>query len=109
MASGGGHTCALLKDGYVKCWGRNTFGALGLGDVEHRGDDPLEMGDALPQAEVPVVKASSGILALSYDDLSIGDAKPCIRCSACVTACPAGLLPLEMASRIRAMRLKRPA
>lgn len=63
------------------------------------------MGDALPQAEVPVVKACSGILALTHADLATPDLKPCIRCSACVTACPAGLLPLEMASRIRANQL----
>lgn len=63
------------------------------------------MGDALPLAEVPVVKACNGILALSHDDIKIPEVKPCIRCSSCVTACPVGLLPLEMASRIRANQL----
>lgn len=63
------------------------------------------MGDALPIAEVPVVKATSAILALSPEDLDPPEIKPCIRCSSCVTACPAGLLPLEMASRIRANKL----
>ncbi|MGJ0483617.1 MAG: electron transport complex subunit RsxC [Methylomicrobium sp.] len=63
------------------------------------------MGDALPLAEVPVVKACNGILALSHDQIDQPEVKPCIRCSSCVTACPAGLLPLEMASRIRAHQL----
>ena len=63
------------------------------------------MGDALPIAEVPVVKATSAILALSHEDIEPPDVKPCIRCSSCITACPAGLLPLEMASRIRANKL----
>jgi electron transport complex protein RnfC len=63
------------------------------------------MGDALPMAEVPVVKATSAILALSQEDIEAPEVKPCIRCSSCVTACPAGLLPLEMASRIRANKL----
>lgn len=63
------------------------------------------MGDALPLAEVPVVKASSGILALSQDDIEQPDPQPCIRCSGCVSACPVGLLPLEMASRIKANQL----
>ncbi len=63
------------------------------------------MGDALPLTEVPVVKATSAILALSQEDIELPEVKPCIRCSSCVTACPAGLLPLEMASRIRANKL----
>lgn len=63
------------------------------------------MGDALPLAEVPVVKACNGILALSPEQIEQPEVKPCIRCSSCVTACPAGLLPLEMASRIRANQL----
>jgi electron transport complex protein RnfC len=63
------------------------------------------MGDALPLAEVPVVKACNGMLALSPEEIDRPDVKPCIRCSSCVSACPAGLLPLEMASRIRANQL----
>ncbi len=63
------------------------------------------MGDALPHGEVPVVKACSGILALSEQDIEIAEVQPCIRCSTCVTACPVGLLPLEMANRIRANQL----
>ncbi|MGR8950987.1 MAG: electron transport complex subunit RsxC [Gammaproteobacteria bacterium] len=63
------------------------------------------MGDALPRADVPIVKACNGILALSHEQVTAAEIKPCIRCSGCVTACPAGLLPLEMASRIRANQL----
>ncbi len=63
------------------------------------------MGEVLPHADVPVVKACSGILALSHADIFEPEVKPCIRCSSCVTACPVGLLPLEMASRIKANKL----
>jgi cysteine-rich repeat protein len=42
------HTCAVLDDDSLKCWGGNYFGGLGLEDNEHRGDEPGEMGDALP-------------------------------------------------------------
>ncbi|WP_347987536.1 electron transport complex subunit RsxC [Methylomonas sp. AM2-LC] len=63
------------------------------------------MGDALPHAEVPVVKACNGILALSSQEIEEPSTKACIRCSSCVTVCPVGLLPLEMVSRIRVNQL----
>ncbi|MGZ5051820.1 MAG: electron transport complex subunit RsxC [Methylobacter sp.] len=64
------------------------------------------MGDALPLAEVPIVKACNGILALTAEEIEVPEVKPCIRCSNCVSACPVGLLPLEMASRIKANQLE---
>lgn len=42
------HTCALLDDYTVKCWGQGLYGRLGVGDTVTRGDAPNEMGDALP-------------------------------------------------------------
>ncbi|MGB0210474.1 MAG: hypothetical protein ACPGCX_10350, partial [Ilumatobacteraceae bacterium] len=38
MAAGGEHTCAVLDDGSLHCWGLNDFGQLGLGDIADRGD-----------------------------------------------------------------------
>lgn len=52
LAGGSSYTCAILEDGSVKCWGINGSGRLGLGDTERRGDEPGEMGDALPTADL---------------------------------------------------------
>lgn len=42
------HTCAILNDGSIKCWGENYKGQLGQGDTALRGHRSADMGDALP-------------------------------------------------------------
>ncbi|MCB9749641.1 MAG: DUF4215 domain-containing protein [Myxococcales bacterium] len=37
VAAGRFHTCALLQDGRLRCWGNNLFGQLGYGDIAWRG------------------------------------------------------------------------
>lgn len=34
IEAGAGHTCALLGDGDIKCWGKGSLGQLGYGGVE---------------------------------------------------------------------------
>ena len=36
LSAGGSHTCAVLADGSLWCWGRNNWGQLGLGDTTNR-------------------------------------------------------------------------
>ncbi len=52
LALGDAHSCALLVGGQVKCWGDNSRGQLGLGDLDSRGDEPGEMGEALPLVDL---------------------------------------------------------
>ncbi len=63
------------------------------------------MGDSLPHTGLPTVKATSGILALTQSELKNTDEQPCIRCASCVSVCPAGLRPLDMANNIRINQL----
>lgn len=53
VGAGVDHTCAIITiptsaDPVVKCWGRNDYGQLGIGDALQRGTSPSQMGDALP-------------------------------------------------------------
>ena len=60
------------------------------------------MGMQLPSLAVPVIKGTSGILALSAAEVAERIPGPCIRCGSCLKACPIGLLPLEMNAHIGA-------
>ena len=69
---GANHTCALLEDGGIKCWGDNKFGQLGYGHT-----DPV----AIP-ADVGPIELGAPALALytgSYHNCAIlaGDTLRC--------------------------------
>ncbi|GHP08360.1 hypothetical protein PPROV_000709900 [Pycnococcus provasolii] len=52
ISAGSVHTCAILDDYKLKCWGWNEYGRLGYGDTTTRGDLPNSMGDNLPYVDV---------------------------------------------------------
>ncbi len=58
IAAGSDHTCAILDNASIKCWGSNVYGQLGLGHTNNRGDNSSEMGDSLPAVDL-----GSGITA----------------------------------------------
>jgi alpha-tubulin suppressor-like RCC1 family protein len=47
LSCGARHCCARMVQNTMKCWGDNSEGQLGLGDVVARGKDPGTMGDNL--------------------------------------------------------------
>lgn len=63
IASGNNHSCALFDSGNVKCWGWNEQGQLGYGDTETRGDEPGEMGNALPALELGTGRKALAVTA----------------------------------------------
>jgi alpha-tubulin suppressor-like RCC1 family protein len=62
VAAGGSHTCALLDDGSVRCWGDNGFAQLGQGD-------PELLGGPLTPTRLPAVNLGARAVQLSAGEL----------------------------------------
>jgi hypothetical protein len=43
LDAGGAHTCVVLVNNEVRCWGKNSSGQLGLGNIHGVGDDELPL------------------------------------------------------------------
>ncbi|PNH01076.1 RCC1 and BTB domain-containing protein 2, partial [Tetrabaena socialis] len=63
IAAGAAHTCAVLDNGALKCWGGNTYGQLGLGDTRSRGGSAADMGDALPSVDLGTGQQATAVTA----------------------------------------------
>ncbi len=74
IAAGGAHTCAILDNGALKCWGDNSSGQLGLGDSRNRGNLPSDMDDNLPAVNLGTgrsaleVSARNGVTCARLDN-----------------------------------------
>lgn len=65
------------------------------------------MGIAQADDEVPVIKATTGILVQNKQDLSLPYDYPCIRCGACVSACSMNLLPSKIGDYIETRKFNK--
>ncbi len=81
LATGAAHTCVVLDNDAVKCWGLNDDGQLGLGDTNARGDGAGEMGDALPAVSLGL---SAGVRVVA---IAAGDAHSCVLLSSGAVQC----------------------
>ncbi len=54
------------------------------------------MGVSQYSIDVPVIKGTSGLLALTKGQAFIPSESPCIRCGKCVESCPMNLMPLYL-------------
>ncbi len=61
IRSGYWHTCALLDNGSVRCWGRSSWGQLGLGDTNSIGDN--EVPSSVPAVSIGAGRTAIGVAA----------------------------------------------
>ncbi|MFZ1946366.1 MAG: 4Fe-4S dicluster domain-containing protein, partial [bacterium] len=55
--------------------------------------------------DVPVVKATSGLVLMRAREARLPEPGPCTRCGRCVAACPMRLVPNEIARAVEKGRL----
>lgn len=60
ISVGGDHTCALLDNNAVRCWGRNTYGELGYGHTSTVGDDESPESEGYVDVGGDVTQVSVG-------------------------------------------------
>jgi electron transport complex protein RnfC len=55
------------------------------------------MGVAQYDFSAPIMKATSGILILTEDEVNENSETPCLKCGKCIEVCPLGLMPTKLA------------
>jgi alpha-tubulin suppressor-like RCC1 family protein len=73
LSTGYYHSCALLDNGTVKCWGSNLGGRLGQGDENNRGNAPGTMGDSLTPIDLGTGRTATFIGGGGYHTCALLD------------------------------------
>jgi electron transport complex protein RnfC len=78
-------------------------GGLKLNKVQAVFGGPM-MGRAQDNLDVPIIKGTSGVIFMPYEEKLDLKETDCIRCGRCLNVCPRGLMPLELNKLIKAKR-----
>ena len=70
ITAGGGHVCALMTSGGVKCWGLNNYGQIGDGTTTNRAL-PVEV-DGLAGSAVALTAGGTDVWGVSQDSVFTG-------------------------------------
>jgi len=70
ISSGAFHTCAILDDGTVSCWGRNLYGGLGNGTTTDRNTPTQTSSLGTGRTAVAISSAAEHTCAI-LDDASV--------------------------------------
>ena len=86
VAIGSWHTCVRFDTGLTRCWGRNSYGELGQGNIVHIGDDeqPSAIGNIVLGGAVRDIAAGSShtcaLLDIDNDGDGAFDVRGAVRC-----------------------------
>ena len=72
ISAGYGHTCAILDNASVKCWGRNNQAQLGIDNTTNMGDGSGEMA-ALPSIDLGTGRTATAIATGNYHTCALLD------------------------------------
>ncbi|HMV67277.1 MAG TPA: hypothetical protein PKA64_10535, partial [Myxococcota bacterium] len=69
----GTHTCAVLEDGSVRCFGYNGYGQLGMGNTLPWGDNPGDLGDNMVPVNLGAGRTATEIATGWYHTCALLD------------------------------------
>ncbi len=73
ITAGISHSCALLDNASIKCWGQNTYGQLGIGNTISMGSGANQMGNSLPAVNLGAGRTATKVFAFGYVTCAILD------------------------------------
>lgn len=63
IVAGADHTCAILDDGSLKCWGNNGYGQLGIESTSPQGDTPATLGSNMRAVSLGTLRSARSVAA----------------------------------------------